>query len=109
MNELLDIIVSSTSIVFGIGKEELCVQSRKREILIARKAAAWLCFSEGIPARMLSDVFCTTRWCINRMQSEARCINDVWFWSKVKDIREMISTEIAHNKHGDNLDSTNIR
>ena len=105
MNEMIDMIVRATSFVFGIEAKDLCSPSRKREIVIARRAASWMCLSEGIPARMLSDVFCTTRWCINRMQSEARCINDVWFWYKVKDIREMISTEIAHNKHGDNLES----
>lgn len=96
MNELLDIIVAATASVFRLEMSELCTKSRKREVVVARRAAAWLCRSEDIPARMLAEKFDTTRWCINRMQTEARNNDDVWFWTKVKEIREKTSNEIAH-------------
>lgn len=89
MNELLDIIVDCTAEAFGFDIADLCTPSRRREIVAARKAAAWLCRSEGIPARLLSERFCATRWSINRMQTEAAQSDDVWFWRKVNEARNL--------------------
>lgn len=98
MNELLDIIIKATTSVFGISEEDFLQGSRNKDIVFARRAAAWLCKREGIPARMLSERCGVSRWSINRMQTETRVSQDKFFHSKVEQLEKEISTLKARRK-----------
>ena len=100
MNKVVDIIINATAQVFGVSVERLCERTRDREIIVARRASAWVCRKEGVPARMLAERYGVSRWCVNRMQSEASKSKDAFFLIHVKELERRISTLKAHEKLG---------
>lgn len=91
MEELLDMIIEATVEVYGIGTERLCSVTRDRDVVCARRAASWVCRKEGLPARMLAQRFKVSRWCVNRMQSEAGKSTSEWFKQKTNEISTIIA------------------
>lgn len=97
MGDIVGIVMEASANVFGVTVEDLCSGTRRREVVLARRCAAFTCHREGIPARVLAERIGVARWSVNRMVGDAVRDPSSMFITSCRMVQYRISTLKARN------------
>lgn len=97
MNEIVETIIEASATVFGVAVDDMRCKTRRREVVLARRVAAFTCHREGIPARVLAERLGVARWSVNRMVGDAVRDPSSMFITSCRMVQYRISTLKARN------------